>query len=284
MRRMVVAGEPSGESEPGWREELSKRVESFRKRRARLQQPSESLVNLELDFEAPSEPEEPVLLNEVRARAEKGASGFDADLGDADEASAAGGPTLEAILLEMPEEEKMPPVTSPEGAMEIVVGLPSDPAPGEEPPASYPYAPVGSRFLAGLTDALVLVVSAALFGIIFWRSGGHLTPNPLNLGVVAAVVIFLIFSYFGLFTALTSTTPGLLWMGCEIRSQSSGYPTARESAWRAFGILVSLSALMLGFIWAWVDSDGLTWHDRMSGTCITLAEPVYENSHPDPGR
>jgi hypothetical protein len=26
---------------------------------------------------------------------------------------------------------------------------------------------------------------------------------------------------------------------------------------------------MLGFIWACVDSDGLTWHDRMSGTVIT---------------
>jgi hypothetical protein len=43
----------------------------------------------------------------------------------------------------------------------------------------------------------------------------------------------------------------------------------RESFWRAFGVLVSLSALMLGFVWACVDSDSLTWHDRMSGTVIT---------------
>ena len=284
MGRTAVAGESSGESEPGWRGELSKRVESFRKRRARMQHPAESLDSLELDFEPRSEPEESILLDEERAREEDGTSSFDANLGDAVEASAASAPTLETML-EIPDEEKIPShVTAPEGAMEIIVGLPSDPAPGEEPPASYPYAPVGLRFLAGLADALVLVVSAALFGIIFWRSGGHLTPNPLNLGVVAAMVIFLIFAYFGLFTALTSTTPGLLWMGCEIRSQNGGYPTARESAWRAFGILVSLSALMLGFIWAWVDSEGLTWHDRMSGTCITLAEPVYENSRPEPGR
>jgi hypothetical protein len=26
---------------------------------------------------------------------------------------------------------------------------------------------------------------------------------------------------------------------------------------------------MVGFIWAYVDSDSLTWHDRMSGTVIT---------------
>jgi uncharacterized RDD family membrane protein YckC len=143
-------------------------------------------------------------------------------------------------------------------------------------------APVGTRFLAGLADALVLVLSAALFGVIFWRSGGHLTPNPLNLGVVGAIIIFLIFSYFGLFTTLTSTTPGLLWMGCEIRRQSGGYPTASESSWRAFGILVSTSALMLGFIWACVDSDSMTWHDRMSGTCITMAVPVHETSRREP--
>jgi hypothetical protein len=58
-------------------------------------------------------------------------------------------------------------------------------------------------------------------------------------------------------------------MGCEIRNMGGGRPTVRESFWRAFGVLVSLSALMLGFIWACVDSDNLTWHDRMSQTVIT---------------
>ena len=33
---------------------------------------------------------------------------------------------------------------------------------------------------------------------------------------------------------------------------------------------------MLGFIWAWVDTDSLTWHDRMSGTVITVAHPASD--------
>jgi len=30
---------------------------------------------------------------------------------------------------------------------------------------------------------------------------------------------------------------------------------------------------MMGFLWALVESEGLTWHDRMSGTFITPAAP-----------
>jgi hypothetical protein len=61
------------------------------------------------------------------------------------------------------------------------------------------------------------------------------------------------------------------------------HPTVRESCWRAFGVLVSTSALLLGFIWAWVDSQGLTWHDRMSGTFITLAHAVHHAPDLDSG-
>jgi uncharacterized RDD family membrane protein YckC len=100
-------------------------------------------------------------------------------------------------------------------------------------------------------------------------SAGGLSVVPLNIAVLGVAAVILIFAYFAVFTAIASATPGLLWMGCEIRNLHGGIPTVRESFWRAFGVLVSLSALMLGFIWACVDSDGLTWHDRMSGTVIT---------------
>jgi hypothetical protein len=46
--------------------------------------------------------------------------------------------------------------------------------------------------------------------------------------------------------------------------------------WRAFGYLVSTGALLLGFVWALVDSDGFTWHDRMSGTFLAIADSAVE--------
>ena len=127
---------------------------------------------------------------------------------------------------------------------------------------------MGRRFLAGLTDALVLILGAALFGIVFWRFCGRVSPSPLNMAVFGFVAVILIFAYFALYTAIAAATPGLLWMGCEIRNLHGGHPTVSESFWRAFGVLVSLSALMVGFLWALVDRDNLTWHDRMSRTVI----------------
>jgi uncharacterized RDD family membrane protein YckC len=246
-------------------------------------------MSLDLDFEGSRETEEPMFIDDTVRRPEESGPAFDLDLGDFPAPHLESATALGTIPLEesedtpsgfgtvlAPEEEMLlgPPESRP---MEIVVGLPEEVKPTvEEEPQRMFLAPVGRRFLAGLTDALVLVAGAALFGVIFWRSGGHLSPNPLSFAVLGVVAIILIFAYFALFTALTSTTPGLLWMGYEIRNLQGVSPTPAESLWRAFGVLVSLSALMLGFLWAWVDSDSLTWHDRMSGTFITDARTGNE--------
>src|SRR5208337_5332628 len=110
-----------------------------------------------------------------------------------------------------------------------------------------PVAPLGRRFLAGLVDGLVLLLGAGLFALIFWRAGGHLTPVPPNLAVVALIAIIFVWAYFGLFTALTFSTPGLAWMGIEVRNMEGGAPAPRESFLRAFGYLVSISAFFMGF-------------------------------------
>jgi uncharacterized RDD family membrane protein YckC len=199
------------------------------------------------------------------------AGGHDHPSGETPEIQESGDATMQIDVVPVEAEEmalgeplaKGPP-------LEILVGTPSRAMPEEEDrDAGILLAPLRRRFLAGMTDALVLILGAAVFGIIFWRFCGSLSIVPLNLAVLGFVAVFLIFAYFAVFTAIASATPGLLWMGCEIRNLRGGYPTVSESLWRAFGVLVSLSALMLGFIWSSVDSDTLTWHDRMSGTVIT---------------
>jgi uncharacterized RDD family membrane protein YckC len=132
-----------------------------------------------------------------------------------------------------------------------------------------PVASIGRRFLAGLADGLFLLLGAGLFALIFWRAGGHLAPVPLNLIILALMAVLFLFAYFGLFTALTFSTPGQNLMGIEVRNLGGWPPVPREACLRAFGYLVSISAVMLGFLWALVDSDGLTWHDQISGTFLT---------------
>ncbi len=136
---------------------------------------------------------------------------------------------------------------------------------------SLPVAPLGRRFLAGMADALILLCAAGLFALVFWRAGGSLSHQPLNFLVLAVIAAFFIFIYFGLFTAITASTPGLLWMGLEVRSFEGEYPAARESFWRAFGYLISIAGLMLGFVWTLVDSEKLSWHDRISNTFLTVS-------------
>jgi uncharacterized RDD family membrane protein YckC len=161
------------------------------------------------------------------------------------------------------------------GRLEIVV----EPAESEAPsPASqleeeaFQVASLGPRFLAGLIDGLLLLLSAGLFAFIFRFAGGHLRLGPLNLAVMAGIATIFIWSYFGMFTALTASTPGQSWMGIEARNMEGWPPDRRESLLRAFGYLVSLSAFLLGFFWALVDGESLTWHDRISGTFLTPAK------------
>ncbi|MGA2982947.1 MAG: RDD family protein [Terriglobia bacterium] len=269
-----------------WREELSERVENFRKRRARLQPDAAPAGNLELDFGGFDTTEINRSIDDAVGAPAESDSGFDLEIGESAVAHDNVILSPEPHSLEEPADEIMQldaaPAESGEMSlgealakrppMEILVDSPGETGFEEEEGAEEIFlAPLSRRFLAGLADALVLILGAGVFGIIFWRCCGRLSIIPLNIAVIGLVAVILIFAYFAVFTAIACATPGLLWMGCEIRNMDGGRPTVRESFWRAFGVLVSLSALMLGFIWACVDTDSLTWHDHMSQTLITDA-------------
>ena len=267
-----------------WKDELSERVENFRKRRARLQPEAEPAENLELDFESTDNTKGHPSIDDALRTPKVESSDFDLEIGEIDAAHSKDGPSLGMPSLEVSGDEAMQFDAAPAEVvelslgeslaknppMEILVSSPTTTTPDEAAGSQAIYlASLGHRFLAGLTDVLVLLLGAAVFGIIIWRVCGRLSLVPLNIAALGTVAVILIFAYFAVFTAIASATPGLLWMRCEIRNLQGGHPTVHESFWRAFGVLVSLSALMLGFVWACVDSDGLTWHDRMSGTVIT---------------
>jgi uncharacterized RDD family membrane protein YckC len=259
---------------------------NFRKRRGHFQPDVDPTENLDLDFEDSDKPEDiRYVLGPPEAPEEKD-SGFDLEIGEPAVTHNEDSLLRESPLLEESGDEVMQLDSAPAETeemsigepvaknlpMEILVGSPTETAPEERDRSEGIFlAPLGRRFLAGLTDAVVLILGAGVFGVIVWRVCGRVSLVPLNVVVLGLIAVIFIFAYFAVFTAIASATPGLLWMACEIRSFQGGHPTVRESLWRAFGVLVSLSAFMVGFIWAFVDSDTLTWHDRMSGTAITAA-------------
>jgi uncharacterized RDD family membrane protein YckC len=144
-------------------------------------------------------------------------------------------------------------------------------------------APILERFLAGVTDVLVLMFAFAIFSVIFWRSGGRFEVSTLNLVALGLIFASIGFTYFALFTALTAATPGMSVMGLEVRTFEGGFPNRRTAWVRTLGYMVSTSTFMLGFIWSVVESDGLTWHDRISDSMIVrrgtvVPEDQYEAS------
>lgn len=268
-----------------WRQEVSERVLSFRERRAKLRNEPPEEQNLDFEFERSEtksayEPDMERFIefpqDSRRVDADIGRpAAFENDAIYADEETRE--PSEEVFEIPdspRPRAEDFELEPDSRGRLEIVVesaesGAPSAASQLEE--EAFQVAALGPRFLAGMIDGLLLLLSAGLFAFIFRFAGGHLRLVPLNLAVLGVIATIFIWSYFGMFTALTATTPGLSWMGIEARNMAGWPPDRRESLLRAFGYLVSLSAFLLGFFWALVDGESLTWHDRISGTFLTPA-------------
>jgi uncharacterized RDD family membrane protein YckC len=287
----ATAALPHVQESLSWRQELSERVQRFRQRRARLrvETPQKDNLDFEFDRSETSSPQEPgvekileFMQNDASTDAEiapHAALEHDVRISGA-ETQERGGERFEDLDSALPQAEEIAiePASPADNRLEIVVGPQEVDAPTDGSQLeleALPVAPLGRRFLAGLVDGLVLLVAGGIFALVFWGAGGHLTPIPPNLAILAVVAIIFVWTYFGLFTALTFSTPGLSWMGIEVRDMEGCPPAPPESFLRAFGYLVSVAALMIGFCWALVDSEGLTWHDRISGTFLT---PVKEEA------
>lgn len=278
---------PQPSNHPGlspWQAELADRVQEYRQRRARLHKESEHGHNtLNLDFgPSPSKkPEEtrPHIIEFPSADASASRPKAKPDFRPAPPSF--GMRSFESAFLEGGGEEEVPPPEPPQpeldtetGPLEIELGPPENSSadPGEDEPSAVPIAEMKMRFYAALIDALVLLSAVGLYALIFWQVGGAFSTEPLQLGATGLVGAFFIMLYFAGCTAVASATPGLIWAGLEVITFEGDPPRLSDCLWRGFGYLVSISALMMGFIWAAVDAEGLTWHDRMSRTFIVPAE------------
>lgn len=283
------------EPEPPWRESLAERVAHFRNRRVSLRDGGPSDRTLEFDFEnRTGDRSFETAAEETDLKPHPGddpkESGLVAGKWRRSEVS------LDAVSLRDAPQGSIPELSGPGGAsewtgewtgewsidarsgradsspVEIVLDAPDvEGDPRLDPPLP-DSAPLGRRFTAGLLDALILLGAAAGFVMVFWAAGGRFLAQSAELAVAGFVAVFLVLFYFGLFGALALATPGERWCGLMVRNLDGGFPTPQESLWRALGYLVSISALMVGFIWALVDSDGLTWHDRISGTYLGVRD------------
>jgi len=145
-------------------------------------------------------------------------------------------------------------------------------------PAAPPPRPwIGWRLAAMVYDlwpvlALWLLLSAAFtLGFTFV---GHHDPHeniaPLSgLQVALWIGCWLLTGLYAVISWHTGgQTLGMRPWRLRVRTRDGGRPT-RGALWLRFVVAtMSLLAGGLGFWWAWIDRDRLTWHDRASGTRV----------------
>jgi uncharacterized RDD family membrane protein YckC len=171
-----------------------------------------------------------------------------------------------------------PPVESaePEWSSILLSALPAS-APIESAetqfnPALPPQtAPLSLRAMAGIVDACIIAASLLCFAAAFALTVGNLSAEhagPISLRAAAistAVVLgFLILLYHLLFFTLSEATPGMRYARIGLCTFSDENPTRAAMRRRIFAMFLSACPLGIGFLWACLDDDRLSWHDRIS--------------------
>jgi uncharacterized RDD family membrane protein YckC len=247
--------------DPEWKQEVTDRLEQFRHRRARQQ-----------GLFTPADPEDsetvpaPDLSQKVIPFEEIGAERIEPLVVELPKPQA--GPVRPALP---PLQRKTPRparAETPPPQLEPVQESPEAPA-ARPQTAPYAVAPVALRAVAGVLDAAVTAVALGLFAGTFHLLGGSLPLQARGAAGLALAAAFVAGFYQFLYTCYIGETPGLWWTGLRVLDHDGQPPRAEQRVLRAFGVLLSGAALGLGYVWALADEEGLTWHDRMSGTFIT---------------
>lgn len=183
---------------------------------------------------------------------------------------------IEPVVVDPPPPPKQRAATarerSPKKTPVVEARTPEPPAVARDVRCTEPVAPVALRALAGALDAAVVTIASGVFVGTFYLLGGVLPTQPraagglvLAAGVLAAFYLFLYLFYAG-------ETPGMQWTGQRLIDFEGNRPRAGKRLVRSLGALLSAAALGLGYLWALIDEESLTWHDRMSQTFLTRDE------------
>lgn len=250
--RPQLRNEGSVAVETDWRSEVSQRLDAYRERHGVLR---DAGIQPELAFTAPT-PEPAVQTAQPWAEA----SGFQAPA-----ATIAKRRFRPARVerLEIDVEQPAFDFTGDSGDAAPKAAL----SPYDSPVLSV--APLSERRRAGVLDITLLLFAYGGFLTVFRALGGRFNISRFDLLITMAILGLLYTQYVTLFTYFAGATPGMMLRGLRVASLDGLDPSPRQLLWRSLGYLISAGTLMLGFLWVLWDEDQLSWHDRISQTCVT---------------
>jgi len=173
-------------------------------------------------------------------------------------------------ILDVPEElEAIPATPFLEG---LQLGLPTHAAAQQcDEHVELPFHAVkrSQRMLAGAVDMAVTGTATAWCSAIAYQVLHRPAQSKyLLLGLAAgAVVLWAAYQY--LFLVHAGKTLGMVAARIRLRTFRGKAPSLRQRRNRVLGFYLSSLSLGMGLLWAFVDVDGLCWHDRLSRTYLS---------------
>jgi len=138
-------------------------------------------------------------------------------------------------------------------------------------------APLNLRLMATMVDGCIITASFLCFVAAFALTVGKLSGQSANLTSVstpmsvqtaaigtAGSLTVLALIYQLLFFTFSEATPGMRYARIGLCTLSDDNPTRSAMRRRIFATILAACPLGIGFLWAWMDEDGLGWHDRIS--------------------
>ena len=311
---VVLPGESSADTDSeAWRSELSARLNRYRSRR-KVQPPRYPSLHLPFGpaapaFKAPilqermpdSAPAPPLVADKIQESApDVPVVDRPAPLGPAQRVTAT---QSGAKIIEFPRFAWGPPPPPPDQLAEPVIdrprilevpevtptapalgGITIEPAPTVKPEkrlgidAPQQKVSLARRLLATLIDAMMIGTASAIFGLIFWKIALIRPPQIQIASLSAAIPCLFWAAYQYLLIVYAGTTAGIHTAGLQL-AHFDGTSTRRSlRRWRVLASYLSAASLGMGYVWSFLDEDGLCWHDRITHTYLA---PRKQNSKPE---
>ena len=140
-------------------------------------------------------------------------------------------------------------------------------------PGVAPLRPGLPRRLAALVyDSLALfsLLFAATVPVLFLTAGEAVGPDQ---PAFTAYLLAVSYVYFGWCWTRSGQTLGMRAWKMRVRTRDGGPLGWRSSLARFAAALISIGAAGAGLLWVAFDRDGMSLHDRLSGTVLEMVPP-----------
>lgn len=283
LMQPVVAGQAGDdcEAEPEWRQEVGRRLAQYRARRGYVATKDNDFATVDFArVRAERVPSTGVPSTRIPSTKEQQVD-LPFRFRSADpQLTEKKAPARPRTLARLRPDERMEICVQPELDFSAAAGERSHPQ-----TALVPVATLAERRNAALVDISCVLLTGMAFAGLFvglMRSmSWEIVVDRMDL-LMCVPVLFLMYAlYFLVFTFFAGSTPGMQLCGLSIVRLDGRLPDTTQLLWRSFGYLLSGFALSLGFLWAFWDEDGFTWHDRISQTYVTPALPLVESEADD---